>query len=182
MVKRMSKQTRAKAAAETKPRQQPEVLDEEERILREATKHLVFQHGMFLVATGIRAARIKGLRVWIITVTLRYTTGHEGYIGDLLYDGQDFTFLTEQSVMDERARKIADDPERMRKWNEYRGSTLPAGRGIRFAMPSSTTSSQRHSIRDAIIHNVIPTQLTARSVAFHDPGSSPVHGACRAAV
>ncbi len=27
----------------------------------------------------------------------------------------------------------------------------------------------RHSIRDAIIHNVIPTQVTAKSVTFHDP-------------
>jgi len=27
----------------------------------------------------------------------------------------------------------------------------------------------RHSIRDAIIHTVIPTQVTARSVTFHDP-------------
>ena len=27
----------------------------------------------------------------------------------------------------------------------------------------------RHSIRDAIIHNVIPTQVTATSVTFHDP-------------
>jgi hypothetical protein len=62
-------------------------------------------------------------------VTLRYTTGHEGYIGDLLYDGEEFTFVTEQSVMDERAQKIADDPERIRKWNEFRASTLQAGEG-----------------------------------------------------
>jgi hypothetical protein len=27
----------------------------------------------------------------------------------------------------------------------------------------------RHSIRDAIIHNVIPTEVTAKSVTFHDP-------------
>jgi hypothetical protein len=27
----------------------------------------------------------------------------------------------------------------------------------------------RHSIRDAIIHNVIPTRVTAKSVTFHDP-------------
>ena len=128
MVKKASKVTRANASSVTKRRRQPEVLDEEERILREATKHLVYKHGMFLVATGVREARIKGFRVWIITVTLRYGTGDEGYIGDLLYDGEDFTFLTEQSVMDERARKIADDPERMRQWNEYRASTLHAGK------------------------------------------------------
>jgi hypothetical protein len=127
MVRKGGKPTRAKASAER--RRKPELPDEEERILREATKHLVFEHGMFLVATGIREARVKGSRVWVLTVTLRYTTGHEGYIGDLLYDGKGFTFLTEQSVMDERARKIADDPERVRKWNEYRASALHPGEG-----------------------------------------------------
>ena len=69
MVKKASKVTRANASSVTKRRRQPEVLDEEERILREATKHLVYKHGMFLVATGVREARIKGFRVWIITVT-----------------------------------------------------------------------------------------------------------------
>ncbi len=128
MVKKLSKVPRAKASGVTKRLRKPEILDEEERILREATKHLVFKHGMFLVATGIREAQIKGFRVWIITVTLRYGAGDEGYIGDLLYDGEEFTFLTEQSVMDERARKIADDPERIRKWNEYRTSTLYSGK------------------------------------------------------
>jgi hypothetical protein len=117
MVKKASKLTRAKASAGTRRRRKPAVLDEEEQILREATKHLVFKHGMFLVATGIREAQVRGFRVWIITVTLRYTTGHEGYLGDLLYNGEAFRFLTEQSVMDERARRIADDPERVRKWN-----------------------------------------------------------------
>jgi ABC-type bacteriocin/lantibiotic exporter with double-glycine peptidase domain len=27
----------------------------------------------------------------------------------------------------------------------------------------------RHSLRDAIIHNVIPTQVTAKSITLHDP-------------
>jgi hypothetical protein len=82
---------------------------------------------MFLVATAARQTLVRDFPVWIITVTLRYTTGHEGYVGDLLYDGQEFTFLTEQSVMDERVRVIAEDPERLRKWNEYRASPLRAG-------------------------------------------------------
>jgi hypothetical protein len=38
-------------------------------------------------------------------------------------------FLTEKSLMDERARQIEADPERMRKWNEYRAATLSAGKG-----------------------------------------------------
>jgi len=104
-------------------------VDREEKILREATKHLVYEHGMFLVATGLRETRVKGLRVWIITVTLRYTTAHEGYIGDLLYDGENFTFLTPTEVRKDRARQIAADPERLRKGNEYGASTRPQGEG-----------------------------------------------------
>jgi hypothetical protein len=118
----------SQGGAALKRRRQSEDLHKEERILREATKDLVFQHGMFLVATGVRAARVKGFRIWIITVTLRYDAGDETYIGDLLYDGENFTFLTEQSVTAERARKLADDPERIRKWNEYRASTLRPGK------------------------------------------------------
>ena len=129
MVKKAIRQSRAKVATTTRRKKLPEFTDEEESILEEATKHLVFKHGMFLVASGIRETSIKGLQVWVITVTLRYTTGHEGCIGELLYDGEEFTLLTEQSVMDERARQIADDPERLRKWNEYRASTLKAGEG-----------------------------------------------------
>src|SRR5207302_903890 len=53
MVKKLSKVPRTKASGVTKRLRKPEILDEEERILREATKHLVFKHGMFLVATGI---------------------------------------------------------------------------------------------------------------------------------
>jgi hypothetical protein len=128
MVKRVNKRTRGKVSAGPKRRRKPEVSDEEEQILREATKHLVFEHGMFLVATGIREMRIKGFRVWILTVTLRYAAGDEGYIGDLLFDGDDFTFLTEQSVMDARAQRIADDPERIRRWNEQQTPPVRTGK------------------------------------------------------
>ena len=89
----------------------------------------MMKHGSLLLATAVRKTHIKGLEVWIINVTLRYPTGHEGYVGDLLYDGDTSTFLTEQAIMDERVRKIAEDPERTRKWNEYRASTLHPGRG-----------------------------------------------------
>jgi hypothetical protein len=122
---RQGTRTRAVEAA-LRPRR-PEINEEEEQILRAATLHLIQKHGMFLVATGTREVQIKGFRVWIITMTLRYAAGHEGYIGDLLYDGEQFTFLTEQSVMDQRAQEIAEDPEELRKWDEYRASTLHPG-------------------------------------------------------
>ena len=124
----MSMLKRAKGEAKAKRRRKPEVMDAQERILRKATKYLVFQHGMFLVATGVREARVRRFRVWVITVTMRFEDGDEVYIGDLLYDGKDFTFLTEQTVMNERAQKLLDDPEKIRKWNEYRASTLRAGK------------------------------------------------------
>ncbi len=118
MVKKVRKETQMKAAGVTRRRGKPAVIDEEERLLRKATEHLICKHGMFLVATGLRETRIKGFQVWIIAVTLRYTTGHEGYIGDLLYDGEAFTFLTPPEVRKDRTRTIAGDPERIRKWNE----------------------------------------------------------------
>lgn len=124
MVRQATSQTRKKSrnAVKRKPRQ--EINEREEEILRAATLELITHHGGHFVATGLREVAIKGFPVWIITVTLRYDKGDEGYLGDLVYDGEKFTFLTEQSVMDERARKIADNPERIHNWNEYRTSTL----------------------------------------------------------
>ena len=127
MANKLAKAPRTKAPI-AKKRRKKEWPDEEELMLREAIKYLIRHHGMFLVPTRRREILIKGCPAWIITVTLRYITGHEGYIGDLLYDGENFTFLTEEVVMDERARKIADDPEGKRKWDEYRASTLQAGK------------------------------------------------------
>ena len=119
---------RPRLAIKTKRRRKVEVPDEVERILRAATLDLITNHGGHFVATALRETQIRGFRVWIITVTLRFTTGFEGYVGDLLYDGEKFTFLTEMSIVDERAKKIAADPEGIRLWNEYRASTLSAGK------------------------------------------------------
>jgi hypothetical protein len=130
VVKKASKSTRSKLAGAAKPRPKVEAIDEkEERMYREAVKHLLLHHGGLLVPTAHREIRVRGLPVWVLTVTLRYPSGHEGYVGDLLYDGESFTFLTEQSVMDERARQIAADPQRDQKWHALRASTLQAGEG-----------------------------------------------------
>ena len=129
MLKRATEKSQAERPNTGKrQRQRQPAIDEEEAILSAATIYLIRKHGMFLVATNAREARVKTFRVWIITVTLRYATGDEAYIGDLLYDGEEFTFLTEQSVMDQRARQFADDPERIRRWNEDRDSTLRPGK------------------------------------------------------
>jgi hypothetical protein len=44
-------------------------------------------------------------------------------LGDLLYDDATITELTDPKLMQERALRIAADPEGERKWNEYRAST-----------------------------------------------------------
>ena len=127
MVSRARQSTRARLVDASRPTEEPEITEEAQRILRDALKYLVFKHGHLLVPTGIREERGHGSRRWIITVSLRYPTGFEGEIGELLYDGQEFTFLTPPEVRQERARKIAEDPEGVRQWNEYRASTLPPG-------------------------------------------------------
>jgi hypothetical protein len=126
MVKAVRTDPRTKAKRTTR-RAKPEVANEEEQILRAATLYLMQKHGMFQVATGARKLSIRGIPVWVISVTLRYDKGDEGYVGNLLYDGEAFTFLTDPSVMDERVRRIAEDPDRLRRWNEYRATTLHPG-------------------------------------------------------
>jgi hypothetical protein len=127
VVKNMSKAKPSKTVGVRKRRPKPRNVTAEERILRDATKHLILKHGGLLVATAAREQHIKGLGVWIITVTLRYPTGHEGYIGELLYDGDDFTFLTPLEVRKERVRQIDADPALQREWNEYRMSLRRQG-------------------------------------------------------
>jgi hypothetical protein len=104
----------------------PVLADQTEEILRAATIYLIRTTGGLFVATGLREEPGKDRQRWIITVTLRFPTGYEGTVGELLYDGEGFTMLTETAVIDERVRQIAADPEGIRQWNEYRASTLPS--------------------------------------------------------
>ena len=103
----------------------------EEQILQKAQIYLLFEakRPMLWTVAGIREEKgIGGSRQWVIAVHLRYPTGFEGYLGDLVYNGEKFTELTELNLMKERARQIAADPEGLRQWNEYRAATLPAGK------------------------------------------------------
>jgi hypothetical protein len=115
-------------AKRTKRRTGGKVAKEQERIIREATLYLIQKHGMFLVATRVRKISIREISAWVVSVTLRYDKGDEGYIGDLLYDGEAFTFLTDPSVVHERICRIAGDPAGLRQWNEYRATTFHAGK------------------------------------------------------
>jgi hypothetical protein len=118
---------------ETKRRRRKfEINPEEEEILKKAQIYLLFEAGrpMFWTVAGIREEKAEdGSRRWIIAVNLRYPTGFEGYLGDLLYDGERFTELTDVEVMWERGRQIADDPERERMWNELQASAVPSEEG-----------------------------------------------------
>jgi hypothetical protein len=95
------------AAEATRRTHQPQINEEEERMLREATLYLIRNHGGLFVATALRKEQTEGSTRWVITVTLRYPSGHEGYVADLLYDGHAFALLTDPSEIDERVRKIA---------------------------------------------------------------------------
>jgi hypothetical protein len=128
MPKKVSDRTRAQATAASRRRRKPAITAEEEQILRDATIHLIRRVGGLFVATGLRAEQHHGSRRWIITVTLRYPTGHEGYVGDLLYDGKEFRLLTGPSLVHERVRQIAADPDGIREWKEYRASPLRPGK------------------------------------------------------
>jgi hypothetical protein len=125
-----TQQKRSKRPTSRKAPKKPQIDEEEERICRTAAIYCLRTFPMLWTVGGIKEEKGEdGSRRWIIAVYLRYPTGHEGYVGDLLYDGERITELTSREVMKERSRKIAADPERLRQWNEYRASTLPAREG-----------------------------------------------------
>lgn len=113
MVNKANKRTSSNVA-ETRRRQKlPEINEEEEKILQKAQIYLLFEakRPMFWNVAEIREEKDEGgSRRWIIAVHLRAPSGHEGYLGDIRYDGERFTELTDVELMRERVRKIAADP------------------------------------------------------------------------
>ncbi len=129
-------QARTKAVESKRRTRKSEINPEEEEILKKAQIYLLFEAGrpMLRTVAGIREEKGEdGARRWIIAINLRYPTGFEGYLGDLLYDGTRFTELTDRELMRERARRIAADPEGKRQWNELLfgrvGSVTPGRMG-----------------------------------------------------
>jgi hypothetical protein len=131
VVRKAKGGARAKARRTRPPAQASALNEEEEQILQKAQIYLLFEakRPMLWTVAGIREEKGDHSRRWIIAVHLRYPTGHEGYLGDLLFDGSTITELTDVRLMRERARQIAADPERGQKWHEYRNSALPPGEG-----------------------------------------------------
>lgn len=102
-----------KARKRTLRTKKPELDLEEEAILQKAQVYLLFEakRPMFWNVADIREEKGEdGSRHWIIAVHLRAPSGHEGYLGDLRYDGERFTELTDVELMRERVRQIAADP------------------------------------------------------------------------
>src|SRR5262249_43089444 len=127
-VKNVRDETRGKTT--TRRKKGPAINEEEEQILRQAQVYLLFEakRPMLWTVAGIQEEKgADGSRRWRIAVHLRYPTGFEGYLGDLLYDGARITELTDLDLMRQRASQIAADPEGLRQWHEYRASTLPPG-------------------------------------------------------
>jgi hypothetical protein len=121
VVKKRTTPSRATATGRAKARSRPRFARGEE-ILRRAQIYLLFEAKcpMLWTVAGIREEKgADGSRRWIIPIHLRYPTGFEGYLGDLLYDGARFAELTDRGLMQKRAEQIAADPERERKWHEY---------------------------------------------------------------
>ena len=124
-------EARNKPPAKLKPKRTREFKQEEERIIQKAANYCLRRFPLLWTTGGFPEEHTdeKGTRYWIIRMYLRYPTGHEGYLGDLLYDGKNFSELTDRERMLERAGKIAADPECARKWNEYRASTVRPRKG-----------------------------------------------------
>jgi hypothetical protein len=120
------RKNRGKPRTASRRKLQPKPKPEEEQILQKVQAYLLFEakRPMLWTVADIRQDKGgDGSRRWVITVNLRYPSGHEGYLGDLLYDGAIITELTDPKLMQERALRIAADPEGERKWNEYQAST-----------------------------------------------------------
>ena len=131
MVSKAQEQTRTKAAKATQRKKTPELDEEEEQILKKAQIYLLFEakRPMLWTVAGIREEKGEdGSRRWTIAVHLRYPTGFEGYLGDLLYDGERITELTDLEQMRERARQIAADPEGRRQWDELCAAAIQTAR------------------------------------------------------
>jgi hypothetical protein len=113
-------------------RKRPPLPDpEEERILQRAQIYLLFEakRPMLWTIADIREEKGEdGSRRWIVAVHLRYPTGHEGYLGDLLVVGERITELTDLELMRQRGREIAVDPARQREWEAFLAANPSPGK------------------------------------------------------
>ena len=114
-----------------RPSKVPRLDEEEEAILKRAQIYLLFEakRPMLWTVAGIREEKATdGSRRWIIAVHLRYPTGHEGYLGDLLFDGTRIVELTDVELMRQRGRVIAADPALQMEWEAFLAANPSPGK------------------------------------------------------
>jgi hypothetical protein len=130
VVNKAKKRTRKKVPTTAGRARRRALTEEDENIISEAATYCLHHFPMLWTTGGLPEERVgeDGSRHWIIRVYLRYPTGFDGYLGDLLYDGKQFTELTDRELMRQRAKAIAADPEGIRQWNELRASTPRPGK------------------------------------------------------
>ncbi len=108
-MKKLRKETGPKAS---RPQKRGAVTAEDEHIISGAATYCLRHFPMLWTTEGLpeECTGDNGARHWIIRLYLRYPTGFEGYLGDLRYDGAEFTELTDRSVMLERAGRLPPIP------------------------------------------------------------------------
>jgi hypothetical protein len=149
----MAKKSVSKAQRNVKAKSRqpaPEASEELVQILQQARVWCLRNLPMLWTPDRIREEpSIEGERRWVIAVHLVYPTGHEGYVGDIQYDGKRFTRLTDLEVMRERSRQIAADPERQRLWDGFLAPTLPPTerQHMRTRLPANGAGGQRDGRR-----------------------------------
>jgi hypothetical protein len=142
VARKPREQSRKSPVAAARRTKTPKIDQEEEEILKKAQIYLLFEAGrphLWTVADIREEKGEDGSRHWIIAVNLRYPTGFEGYLGDLMYDGTRITELTDLELMRERSRQIASNPERDKKWNELQAAALrpKEGQHLRPGVPAN---------------------------------------------
>lgn len=87
-----------------------ELTKEQERIIQAAATYCLRNFPMLWTTGGLpeECHAENGARQWLVHIFLRYPMGQEGYLGDLLYDGNQFSELTTRQIMSERAKVIAN--------------------------------------------------------------------------
>jgi hypothetical protein len=124
IVKKTTRARRPKTPNTTKRKALREPTPQEVHVIREAMSYCLHHFPMLWTTGGLPEEHVAdgGVIKWRIHVYLRYPTGHEGYLGDLLYDGKIFVELTEREVMRQRACRIEADPALQREWDEYKSA------------------------------------------------------------
>jgi hypothetical protein len=106
-VREKKKAARSKTHKTIRRIHKPAISEEQAKILQHGAIYCLRNFPTLWTVGEIKEEKAEnGRRRWIIAVYLRYPTGFEGYLGDLLYNGKHITELTDRNIMRARARRI----------------------------------------------------------------------------